>query len=1428
MFHTAQAGPRGHYGAKMAMVGKRAYEQAMSGDARALDIELGQIDTGTDFGRTMANYVAQTDPLLQNINWNDGIEQHWATFMDWAMQHPRNLGTLVQLTFAQTSAPIFSSVLPIVYLEEAIHKKTIHVFKSQPAELGTLNTVPRNISMTQFSIEGRRQWTSQLVHFDKYHLKGPDGPRYFSMMTDALFANIMAYVQITAWTEFAETPSYYRELNQLFPGTAPPQSPVEALRYEARYYGVVSREPLGLQKIINRESSILLQGQTGTNGAKCAYLLATTADTEFVLTHDKTQQLREFSGAGAPAVIKRTTATLASVGDTAVISVPFIGTEMHNEYNDNVLRTRNATGGFWRFRTSFLARRAADFRTADTTIYAVPWSRNTWTPFTIGEAARADPHFRPLNADLDGVARDEHEGRLDRQWLNQIGYNIARKAVRGVDGGFYHDRTGTSFARKEWEVDYMLRHNAFADATQTGLYAVQCFGELDERKLPTWYLEYVAATLHARLVKGLSEEQQRAYEEGLALMRDLAREFKIVQHGALSDALEGDAADPYRLRHYRPNAWGGPDFQQAGGRNSFDPRYLGGLGTVAGFLTISHEVKRTRRAGGSVAYSKARGTATQIAGGVNSLDADAAITAGVVGAGAIKRLDTVFAFLDVYETLVRRLMAIFPDLATFSEEMLPRHHRHAQMQAIHRNMIIASYFLVGPFQYPVVENPGQETYATGNVPAGPAPAAPAVTTATVDREENTRAFDYVKFWGTLTAAHPAAFPNALAYVARVVKGRAALEEIHRRLVSNDSAKRKLSDDEKAALVTKYNEVLDNRQIGNVAFTALGVGAAVDASVAAIRKFLDALFATTPVAGTPSVPALAALEFVEQILQKPTYLVPAAAGDATTPAQPGAGAADINTALGLQQRVWLNRLIEATNVAGAGVRGQQTDVANLQYHIRQYHFDDAVIRAQPTDARQKLWRAGISALPLAVPAAAAGARVWGIDAERPGEQIAVLFDEHYATSVAGTLYAAGPFIDARVPPAPCSGALAETDPAAHTGDAALLGVSPQRTRARYASGYPLTEVVARKRDAEVQMIKAYEALVNKPGSYDDMAGRLKALNLPPFMLHGLAHPYAGAPNGAELTDMDRRWMWSHTKSPLEGFAMRALLMLDITLQNIQRMETHDIAPMVFYLIAQPFQTQYMHSFVATTAEAPGRTIFEKEGFDRITSFDAAPKQYTVEETLAHTVFIDKAWNFHIAEYGRGGGIIGGSGAGFLTAGVSRRQQKEWNERCSLYATPEMLGEHTNFAIMQSFTAACAEGPFDFDLRGRWNRGDWVGRCALTAEHFPSVRTTPQAEGLVVLNEAFQFPSNNAEMTLEEATFQKRSNRRRRNFVVQQQSQLVHVPGEQDGLALIKSNHLWGETLEGWKAIAESSADINISDHFEGQIRPYFSTFSQAQA
>jgi len=1176
----------GQVGYTSSALGKRGYQESgMTGGERTLSLNLDAINSGANWEEALATFTSRQNPLMgaQDRQINHPIM--WDSFADWAKNNPIVLSQQFQLGFAQSTNPIYP-LFPIRFDDRQIIEQNVIKFESQPADNAVRKTGARKIGYTVESRSQKAVFTAQSLSYDYYaqQVGDSDNAQILKLMLENLSANITACASIAVWGRFANVPSGYREPKYLFPGlSAPPMTPEAALSYERETsWGILSRRPQGLRDILIKENAILSQ-----KGYKAARILTTVEDMEFIATRDQTMLSKEFVGSEAVRNAHRTNKQLAYLGDVEIIALPIVGRGEHNVYDDNVFRAQATAGGFFRFIDVWSREiEPENYISYMSDIEACSWQTRAWDTYRWTDAARWDVHFRPLNKDLDpvhGITPASDEGRIDREFLNSIGERL-------VAAKYYHQLTDTDYAGSKWEFDVLMRHNPDADESGPGgsklpLYAVACYGELDERLTSTAVLQYAARAL-LRAVKRqaqMTDEDCKAYEDGLQLMRDLSNMSPRYDFANACTTERRSLSGTTVMSVFKPNRWGGPEFQRDDD-NGFHPGYLEGLGTVSGFLTIVHELEKTPEPG---RYKKVRGKNPVVVEKIeNDTESHRSLAAGQTYEDKDDVIAKVFAFVDVFSRMTNALMTILHDHVALSPKSLPEFNIHDDISPHHAAMIVASQFLVGPVQPPLI--------------------------------------------------------------------------------------RTLSDE-------------------------------------IIQFHLSKEFAETS-----------------------------------------------------------------------------------------YDYDYSLI-----DASGDV----------------------GVATNN--------FYEDYDTSIVSTLYGAGPFLARNVPTPAASSQVAEWKKQVEAGKALAIPGSLKITAKAEPDLYP-TSNTGTAGDVEYEKITFMKNSITK---IESIVGKDR---LHRTMVHGLAYPFAGqtfkyrkdattSEATLQFTDMDRRWMYSHTLDPLLGLAMRALLLTEITLQQNELFYTQDIPPIIFYTIAQPTQQQYMRSLPVLADGQIGELVFNQADFDQIVSWSEGGKFFHVERNIGFIPFIASGDLFHIALNVKGDQLLGGSGVHWTNEGVSRQSADIWKRQVTdRLGYGHRLGNQSNVSIMQSARDASSTRPIPmFDIRGRYFSYDWFTRCVTDGRSdVPQFPRKNQAlyPGLAVLNEAFRFPASPAPpASFHEVTFRYLSMQRNRTGACCQMTQRVYSPTATDGgvnKRLIQSYHVWGETGPGWASIAESTNMLRIADNFRGAPRPYF--------
>jgi hypothetical protein len=633
----------------------------LENDGQELKMHWEGINPGTDFDKTMRDLIFTENPETGTPGYQDQLQQYTKSFGDWAAQNVRKLNTAVQMTLMDSNNPIFQKVFPIEYTNAAIFLKKTVRFNRDFADISTRKTGTRNISSSVSMIQGTMQFTAQAIRLDWYYMQTPDGLPFFKLMLDALYSNIWAYVVLTAAYEFRQTTSYYRRPEQLFPGMDVPMTPDALMDAEMEYFGLVSKEPQGFTKIVNRSSSIMEQ-----MGGTCKRVLWSSADLDWITTKDETMTSREFSGYEGVANRNRTgTETITRYGDVEIIKLPLIGGNLHGELDNSIFQTPVQHGAMWRFLFAYEDVRPEDYTTDMSSIWACSWQTNDWDEYTVLNTLRNDPHFIPLASDLRRMmlsGRNEltahpDEGQIYRQYLIEI---IDQKIMAGGADHYYHKTTKTHYDNSPWKLDMLIKHNEYArdhnkkstsgnNDPQVHFYVINELGELDERHTPTKFIEYMAEAASERIFGKLTALQRQHYVDGLALMDELTVDAPPDVNNELQKIIEQNIT--------RVNEFGGPTNQYYDG-NIAKLSDLYGYGTVPGLLTIANKIQSN----------------------------DVAVLAVMSRAKE---------FVIVWELIVSRLLHMSHNHAALSDKLLPAENRHKDMSPIHKSMIVASFILCG-------------------------------------------------------------------------------------------------------------------------------------------------------------------------------------------------------------------------------------------------------------------------------------------------------------------------------------------------------------------------------------------------------------------------------------------------------------------------------------------------------------------------------------------------------------------------------------------------------------------------------------------------------------------------------------------------------------------------------------------------------------
>lgn len=1278
-------------------------------------------DHGVDMMGLFNKYYQPINPEQGPKLVKEDATQIYATLADWAMNNPKQLPTVFKTALLESTNPILA-MFPIVFTDEGVIRKSIMRFGRDYAEISVHNTNARNIFFTVESIEGHMQFTAQAILVDLYHLKtAPEGPDLMRRMLNALFANLWVYIAVNALYALRTAVSYFRAPHQLFPGTAPPRTVEELLEIKSSNFGIISREMQGTQKVINRANTIFNQ-----EGEQCARMVLTGTEANFISTRDESMTTLELGGkAGVQNRMSTEGAhtIMSRYGDVAITTVPFLTSKGHDDYGE-IFRTPVSFGSSWRHLYTYGDVDPAEFRTHMTDVYTCSWETDTWDRYTLYDAHRWDPHFVPMNADLrPGSIKSVQEGKLDREYLTILAEKLQK-------AGHLHTRTRTDYRSCMHRVDPVLVPVvAPLRNKDLSLYPAHLIGELSEESTPSSFLRYIYKAMHARLFDEMSAKDKEAYSRGVRLMKELSQSYESNISATIAKLTARDDV-------YEPNQWGGVDF----GRPEFLKSTFKGLGTISGFLTIRNLTKRL--SDGTYEYND--NSSSKLA-------------------GTKEHLDIIYAFLPVYEKLVRKLMTLTDNHAALSDDLLPRIHRHKDMTEIHKSMIVCSYFLVGAFTYPLAYTEARNSDV----------ATETQETITLNKEIDS----YLDEWdnNALLKKH---FPT-LEEVRAFVNGDAGKKLYDYLLSRGLTSQNTLPDTAKTKMAAKGREL-----IKTITADLAGYGE--------LKTLMTTLFAPAPEGQITNIEKLGR---VVDTFQRITGEISATGMTNTAPV-------DFTTNTPSQLKEYLR---DKYNTRTGNTTRPETDARNLKVYMTQFHLTDEAVR---NSGRVNIWRAGISALNIG------GKIEYHIDHERNKESKGALFDEEHATSFGGTLFTAAPFIHPSLPPAPASGFISRDD---HV-EAAYKGAPPvdKQTHSRYASGYPITELMRGKADIETRAIAAYEKETFKVNSFKYWKNVCSSAGVnSDFLAHGLAFPYTGHINSTEKSDMDSRWEETHTYDPTLGFAARAVLMTALTLQNFRKWSVNNIPLPLFSLTLRPFEMQYMRSFPTTTAEPCGHTYFQQDGFDQIVSVDQAQKHMKIEVSLGSGSMVENNDRFYIVEHVMGDAIIGGCGRHAVNEGVSRMDVAMWREYVTnVVGNGRRMGHYSNFNVLQSFAATTETVPrVHVDIRGYWHREDFAHELD-ESPSFDETQTMPMYEGSFFINELYKFRADRQIVDNNQYSFENNAVQHERNHVCSQVSAKAYSHNSVDKFKLIVSKHRWGERLPGLYTKEQSISMLRRSDHVEG--------------
>jgi hypothetical protein len=337
---------------------------------------------------------------------------------------------------------------------------------------------------------------------------------------------------------------------------------------------------------------------------------------------------------------------------------------------------------------------------------------------------------------------------------------------------------------------------------------------------------------------------------------------------------------------------------------------------------------------------------------------------------------------------------------------------------------------------------------------------------------------------------------------------------------------------------------------------------------------------------------------------------------------------------------------------------------------------------------------------------------------------------------------------------------------------------------------------------------------RPKDYNDNQYFLWLLNT-----HKMARLEAARAAFVADEDDERRRTYADTLPMAYAIIFLALLDIPITLQNLRAFSVNNIPLPLGALILRPWETQIMHSMVATIREPIGETMVGSEGMDKLVTYRRMEDAFFIEGSIRSATKIFNHRGFHVLRYVRGGQRLGGKGNEFINDGTTQYAPEHWEENVlTRLGRGDLLGNRSNIAVLQGVVCEPGNGEVHFDVRptGDFSEVEFNGRrmdYAAYQRKYASRIGLPAYVGQAVIGNILKLASRpQPRFGPTEMSFRNTRRIRQHNYVVSKTNVRMFNWYSPDKTTITQSHHQWGDQLPGLRGLESSDRSLSIADHF----------------
>ena len=554
--------------------------------SRVLDLTFA--NSGAQSFAPFSDFVIYDDPLgiIPKDNpaqgpeyWLQNKQMYWKTLAETLANRPMILNGTLKRYMTDVSRRVFGA-FPIAWDTRGRWSQNTIRMKPNYVAPGTRKVPGREISVTFERKEYSAIYTGEGFEADYSGMQTPEGMAFFDLLFGQVVSDIMRIIVFNMYDTFMQEPSPYLGAGMRFPHEALiPSTPEHAFDYFFQKQALVlNKQPLMIHNLIADASRMF----EAAGEPPVAVMFMTEEVKRHITRMDESNLFYEDTGPSA--IANRTTSVSAGSvrAGIEIMTIQMLGEDNDNIYNKAVLSDRWQMGGLARFVEPSGHVCARKYRSADRNGRWSSWYSDRPEEHPLIDAFRHMFEFVPRDYE---PAENEHvsPGEIDTRLLFGL-----------IDNAEIAYRRTRCRVQNNEDACHQFLQVMNPGAAEPKYFPIMTFGEIAPRFLSDKNLRLPFATMHARIVDALSEDEMAILEGGFALAKRLANPTW------LPDARNIAAHYPAEFGRNKDGEPGRPPVTRVNGNIQLDMSADGlfdlagaadiavpyGLGTYAGFRTI--------------------------------------------------------------------------------------------------------------------------------------------------------------------------------------------------------------------------------------------------------------------------------------------------------------------------------------------------------------------------------------------------------------------------------------------------------------------------------------------------------------------------------------------------------------------------------------------------------------------------------------------------------------------------------------------------------------------------------------------------------------------------------------------------------------------------------------------------------------------------